>query len=70
MGKSLKTVFDYIEFYGDISFLDYEFNDVDALVFALLSYVKLEGIVPKEKGKSVTIKEASTKFLDKYSEKD
>lgn len=66
----MKTVFDYIDFYGNTSFLDYAFNDIDALVFALLSYAKLEGIVPPEKNKSITIKEASTKFLDKYSEKD
>lgn len=66
----LKTVFDYLSFYKDESFDVIPFNEVDSLILAMLSYVKLEGIVPKDKRESILISEACTKFFEKYSEKD
>jgi len=66
----MKNMFDYLKFYGDASFSELAFNEVDSLILSMLSYAKLKGIVPKEKRQSITIREASYKFFLKYSEKD
>lgn len=66
----MKNYFDYLNFYGNDSFQDFAFNEVDSLILAMLSYVKLDGIVPKEKRASISLKEACEQFLDKYREKD
>lgn len=42
-------VFNYIDKYGDRSFSDFEFNDVDAGIFSFLSYVDFNGIVSNDK---------------------
>jgi len=60
----------YFQYYGDISFDDFKFNDVDSLILAMLSYVKMENIVPTDKKQYIYIEEACYKFFLKYSEKD
>ena len=37
--NNINNIFDYVEKYGNISFLDKEFNDIDNLIFSLLSYL-------------------------------
>lgn len=66
----MKTVFDYLVYYKDVLFDSYSFNDVDSLIFSLLSYVKFEGIVPKDKKESISLYKACELFLEKFSEKD
>ncbi len=41
------TLFDYIKWRGDLSFSEAPFNDVDSLIFSLISYINLKGIVPE-----------------------
>lgn len=65
----MKNLFDYLLYYGNISFDKMEFNEVDGLILALLSYVKLRKIVP-ENNDFIYLEEACFKFLKKYSEKD
>lgn len=59
----MKNLFDYLDYYGNVSFKEYGFNDVDSLIFSLLSYVELEGIVLNS---SVSMKEACRLFFDKF----
>jgi len=66
----MKTLFDYLKFYKDATFDVFSFNEIDALILSMLSYAKLERIVPKDKRESVSIHEACQKFLHLYSEKD
>lgn len=66
----MKTLFDYLLYYKDEPFEVIPFNEVDCLILAMFSYVKLEGIVPKEKRESISMSEACALFLSKYSEKD
>lgn len=66
----MKNLFDYIKYYGDFSFQDILFNDVDSLIFAKLSYAKFQEIVPSDIKSSISLKEACQLFLEKYSEKD
>ena len=40
------SLFDYLNWRGDLSFSQSEINDVDSLIFSLLSYVDFRGIVP------------------------
>lgn len=41
------TILDYLREYGDYSFEEKPFSDVDSLVVSQLSYLKFDGIVPK-----------------------
>ena len=54
----MKTIFDYIQFYKDDDFIKSPFNDKDALVFAIFSYVKFDGIVPHGRRESISFDEA------------
>lgn len=66
----MKNVFDYLDYYGSLTFNEVLFNDVDGLIFALLSYVKLKDIVPNDRFKNISLKQACVLFLSKYSEQD
>jgi len=66
----MKTLFDYLDYYKNEPFDVIPFNEIDSLILAMLSYVKLEGIVPKEKRESISLREACKKFFSKYSEKN
>lgn len=68
--KYLKNLFDYLTYYGNLSFDEYAFNEVDSLILSLLSYVKFNQIVPNGKNDFIYLEEACFKFLKKYSEKD
>ncbi len=61
----MKNIFDYLEFYGNTSFSISHFNEVDCLIFSLLSYVEFESIVPSNK-KRILLSEACSLFLDKF----
>lgn len=43
----MSNVFDYLKWRGDLSFDQDGFNEVDNLIFAGLSYIDYEGVVPK-----------------------
>ena len=69
----METIIDYLEKYGDVSFLEKPFGDVDSLVLCLFCYLKFDGLVPlvTENKKSVSIKDLAKHalyndlFLDK-----
>ena len=42
----MSDLFDYISWRGDLSLATVPLNDVDALIFARLSYIPFEGVVP------------------------
>ena len=39
------NIFDYIKWRGDLSFEDSPFCEVDSVIFSLISYLNLNGIV-------------------------
>lgn len=58
------TVFDYIKWRGDLTFSEAPLNDVDSLIFSLLSYLDFRGIVPEEHGcQTVPIRAAANTFF-------
>jgi len=58
-------MFEYLDWRGDLTFDEAEFNEVDSMILAWLSYVALDGIVPFECSETdtITIEEASTQFV-------
>lgn len=61
---------DYIRWRGDIPFEHDPLNEVDNLIFCLLSYVDLEGAVPQDFKHSVTLAEAAKTYFLTHDPKD
>ena len=61
----MSSIFDYLEWRGDISFDEDPFNEVDNVVLSELAYVGFGGIVPCEKG-SVPVGKVRDAFFAKY----
>ena len=60
------TLFDYVKWRGDLSFTEAPFNEVDSLIFSLISYIDFEGIVAKSHGGiKVPIKAAANAYFTK-----
>lgn len=60
----MPNVFDYLEWRGDLTLDVSPVNEVDNLIFCLLSYVDLEGIVPADHTRgSVTVREAAAEYF-------
>lgn len=66
----MKNLFFYLQYYGNVSFKEMAFNDVDSLICSLLSYVKLLGIVPNSKNEFIYLEDACEQFLAKYDKSD
>lgn len=62
------TVFDYLDWRGDLSFTEAPLNEVDCLLFSLISYVNFYGIVPPDlqKESGVSIRAAANAFASRY----
>ncbi len=60
----MSNIVTYVQWRGDLTFEEKAFGEVDNLILSQLSYLDLAGIVPgiEEKGKSITIGEALTKY--------
>jgi len=58
-------LFDYLDWRGDLTFDEAEFNEVDSMILAWLSYAALDGIVPEKcsEADTITIEKASEQFL-------
>ncbi len=66
----MKTIYDYLKQYGDHTFLEKEFNEIDSVILSLISYVDFYGIVPDFYEGKIPLKEASKIFFTKNSEKE
>lgn len=59
----MPNVFDYLEWRGDLTLEDAPLNEVDALIFCMLSYVDLDGIVPQNpRDKGMTLRAAAAEY--------
>lgn len=67
----MANILDYLDWRGDLSFEQAEFNEVDNLLLAQLVYVDFAGIVESpEDGGKITVAEASKIFFEKHDEKE
>ena len=58
------TLFDYVSWRGDLTFEQAPFNEVDSLIFALLSYVDFKGIVAEwHFSEPISLQAAATGFF-------
>lgn len=58
-------LFEYLDWRGDLTFDEAEFNEVDSMVLAWLSYAALDGIVPEgcSETDTITIENAAAQFV-------
>jgi hypothetical protein len=67
----MPNMIDYLEWYGDLSFKEVPFNEVDGLILAQLSYIDLAGTVPAvEDGGYITVADAAEKFRVLHDKKE
>ena len=61
------TLFDYLDRYGETSFSQSPLNEVDSLIFSLISYVDPEELVPAAyEADGISLREAANAFFAKY----
>lgn len=69
-GEAMANLMDYLDWRGDLTFLQAPFNEVDNLILAQLVYVELGGIVSElGERESITVEEASKLFFAVNDEK-
>lgn len=60
----MATLYDYLDWRGDISFSEHSLCEIDALIFSLLCYVDLNGIVTDDTAKNgVTLNSAAKQYF-------
>ena len=60
----MPNIMDYLEWRGDLTFAEAPLCEVDNLIFCLLSYVDLDGIVPPSMKKgSITLRAAAAEYF-------
>ena len=57
------TIFDYLDWWGDIPFAQVPLNPVDALILSTLAYVHFQDLVPQRPGPGVPLAQAAQAFL-------
>ena len=62
--------FDYVKYYGDYTFEEKEFNEVDNVILSMLAYVDYSGIVSEGNKEKKTINEVAKEYFAKYTKKD
>ncbi|HPF83685.1 MAG TPA: hypothetical protein PLV83_05960, partial [Bacilli bacterium] len=63
------NVIDYINKYGDYKFEQVDINEIDKLIFSIISYVDFKGIIPSN-GTKITLEEAGYIFFNNNTKKD
>ena len=67
----MSDIFDYLKWRGDLSFSAAPLCEVDALIFAELSYIRLGGIVSaRTRGQGISLKNAARRYFDSYRGKE
>jgi len=60
----MATLFDYLEWRGDLEFSAVPPNEVDSLIFSQIAYIGFDGIVPESKtDKGITLLSAMKRYL-------
>ena len=59
----MANLFDYLDWRGDLPFSASPMNDIDALIFAELSYVPFDGVKGCATGDGITVFDAAKKFF-------
>ena len=62
----MASISTYVRDYGNKTFFEEPFNEIDNVVFSSLIYLNYGGIVPENR-KYIRLEEAGIKYLEKYS---
>lgn len=65
----MANIFSYIDRHGDETFDELEFNELDAVIFAGLSYISFDGIVSRRDHK-IVLEKAGLEFFALYSKEE
>lgn len=65
----MSSIFDYLDWRGDIPLYFAGFNELDSLILARLSYIPFDGIVSEDFLSKITVAEAAARFLTPMSHK-
>lgn len=60
----MANIIDYLKWRGDLVVGERQFNDVDNVILATLSYIDFTGIVPGPEGGSISIKDACNRVIE------
>ena len=61
------SLFDYLDWRGDLRFSEVPLGEVDGLILSLLSYIDFDGIVPSDFGETpVTLLDATRQYLRRH----
>lgn len=63
-------IINYIKKYGDKTFKDKPFNEVDNVILATLSYIDFDGIVEMNSFSKITLHAAAKQYFTKYNKKE
>lgn len=64
------TIYDYVDLRGDLSPIDFPYNEVDALIFSEFAYVNLDGLIDLDFEKSYTLKEVYELYVHRNKSLD
>ncbi len=64
------TIYDYLNWRGDLSFREAPLNEVDAMIFSILSYLDFRGIVPEGHHGGVPIKAAANTYFARHTDSE
>ena len=60
----MTTIFDYVDWRGDLTFARSELNEVDALILSMISYVDFADIISSDQNdQPITLLEAARKYV-------
>ncbi|HOB25747.1 MAG TPA: DUF2974 domain-containing protein [Bacilli bacterium] len=64
------SIIDYAKKYGDLTFKEKAFDEVDSVMFVMLSYINFDGILTHSLKHKVRLEDAIDLFFEKYNTKD
>lgn len=61
------TVYDYLNWRGDLAFSEAPLNEVDCMIFSMISYLDYQGIVPSQHDvDEITLRDATSMIMLRY----
>jgi len=66
----MANILSFVKKYGDKTFEEEPFNELDSLVISLLPYIDFDGIVPEKAEDKISIREAGNMFFNKYTARE
>lgn len=66
----MSNIVTYINRYGNLTFDELKYNELDSLILAVISYIDFDGILENNKYEKIYLKDAAKMFFERYSKKE